>query len=73
MTSGTLDITGEGNTLGKGINIELKDNSVTKEKLSDDVQLAFAGNSGSGAVKLKDGTFTIKGEMESQQMLQIPL
>ncbi|CAL7870088.1 hypothetical protein A2U10_02170 [Fusobacterium necrophorum subsp. funduliforme] len=62
LTSGTLDITGEGNTLGKDINIELKDNSVTKEKLSDDVQLGFAGNSGSGAVKLKDGTFTIKGE-----------
>ncbi|WP_187106583.1 YadA-like family protein [Fusobacterium necrophorum] len=62
LTSGTLEVTGEGNTLGKDINIELKDNSVTKEKLSDDVQLAFAGNSGSGAVKLKDGTFTIKGE-----------
>ncbi|CAL7881993.1 YadA-like family protein [Fusobacterium necrophorum] len=62
LTSGTLDITGEGNTLGKDINIELKDNSVTKEKLSDDVQLGFAGNSGSGAVKLKNGTFTIKGE-----------
>nr|WP_261787531.1 YadA-like family protein [Fusobacterium necrophorum] len=62
LTSGTLEVTGEGNTLGKDINIELKDNSVTKEKLSDDVQLGFAGNSGSGAVKLKDGTFTIKGE-----------
>lgn len=62
LTSGTLEVTGEGNTLGKDINIELKDNSVTKEKLSDNVQLGFAGNSGSGAVKLKDGTFTIKGE-----------
>lgn len=62
LTSGTLQVTGDGNTLGSNINIELKDNSVTKEKLSDDVQLGFAGNSGSGAVKLKDGTFTIKGE-----------
>lgn len=62
LTSGTLDITGEGNTLGKGINIELKENSIHKKHLSDDVQLAFAGNSGSGAVKLKDGTFIIKGE-----------
>lgn len=62
LTSGTLDVTGEGNTLGKDINIELKENSIHKKHLSDDVQLAFAGNSGSGAVKLKDGTFTIKGE-----------
>ncbi|MDK4502309.1 YadA-like family protein [Fusobacterium necrophorum] len=44
------------------VTLSLKDNSITKEKLSDDVQLGFAGNSGSGAVKLKDGTFTIKGE-----------
>ncbi|MCI7681341.1 MAG: YadA-like family protein, partial [Fusobacterium necrophorum] len=62
LTSGTLDVTGEGNTLGKDINVELKENSIHKKHLSDEVQLAFAGNSGSGAVKLKDGTFTIKGE-----------
>ncbi|RXZ70542.1 hypothetical protein EPT53_03360 [Fusobacterium necrophorum] len=62
LKSGTLDVTGEGNTLGKDIKIELKENSIHKKHLSDDVQLGFAGNSGSGAVKLKDGTFTIKGE-----------
>ncbi len=62
LKSDTLDVTGEGNTLGKDINVELKENSIHKKHLSDDVQLAFAGNSGSGAVKLKDGTFTIKGE-----------
>lgn len=62
LKSDTLDVTGEGNTLGKDINVELKENSIHKKHLSDDVQLAFNGNSGSGAVKLKDGTFTIKGE-----------
>lgn len=40
----------------------MKDNSITKEKLSDDVGLNFSGNHGTGNVKLKTGTFTIKGE-----------
>lgn len=62
LTSGTLEVTGEGNTLGSNINIELKDNSVTKEKLSNDVGLNFSGNHGTGNIKLKTGTFTIKGE-----------
>lgn len=44
------------------VTLSLKDNSITKEKLSDDVGLNFSGNHGTGNVKLKTGTFTIKGE-----------
>ena len=47
---------------GETVTLSIKDNTITKQKLSDDVQLNFSGNSGNGAVKVKDGTFEIKGE-----------
>ena len=47
---------------GETVTLSIKDNAITKQKLSDDVQLNFSGNGGKGAVKVKDGTFEIKGE-----------
>ncbi|KMV76181.1 hypothetical protein FGAG_01666 [Fusobacterium gonidiaformans ATCC 25563] len=58
-------IKGEGiESIAKGetVTLSIKDNAITKQKLSDDVQLNFSGNGGKGAVKVKDGTFEIKGE-----------
>jgi len=54
ITSQTLTITGNGNTVGADVTIDLKDKSITADKLSDELQ-----NKINGAVDTKGDTISV--------------